>query len=522
MMEPRASFRALARLDAAANRVFGSRANPLYHSGALTVALLGVLIVTGLYLLLFYRIGAPYASVDAITAQSWSGRWIRGVHRFASDAAVVAAAVHAFRLYAQRRTWGPRALAWVSGLVLLAVIFVSGWTGYVLVWDNHAQLLAVEGARLLDALPLFAEPIGRAFVGERALPNGFFFLNLFAHIALPTAMGALLWVHVARVARPVLLPARPVLVGTLGALLLLAVLWPIGMAPEADLLRLPENVPTDWFFAFWLPFTRVLPAWSVWLAGLALGGLLVAVPWLTRPRAEELPAPAVVDERTCTGCEQCVNDCPYDAIHMVARAGERVGQVARVQTELCTSCGICVGSCPPMSISAMAVSGREQIAEVRKFLAEEEPGERDVVVVGCAWSGARDEAERTGARFMPVPCVGAMHSSTVEFLLRGGAGGVLVVGCPEHDGRTREGLTWTEERLFQGRPADLKARVDRRRVRLVQAALGERAVFHDAALAFGAEIEALASVPEEERVDVLELCRRVKPGPTTELKERTG
>ncbi|MEX0891235.1 MAG: 4Fe-4S binding protein, partial [Gemmatimonadota bacterium] len=311
-------------------------------------------------------------------------------------------------------------------------------------------------------------------------------------------------------------------VGTLGALLLLAVLWPIGMAPEADLLRLPENVPTDWFFAFWLPFTRVLPAWSVWLAGLALGGLFVAVPWLTRPRAEELPAPAVVDERTCTGCEQCVNDCPYDAIHMVARAGERVGQVARVQTELCTSCGICVGSCPPMSISAMAVSGREQIAEVRKFLAEEEPGERDVVVVGCAWSGARAEAERTGARFMPVPCVGAMHSSTVEFLLRGGAGGVLVVGCPEHDGRTREGLTWTEERLFQGRPADLKARVDRRRVRLVQAALGERAVFHDAALAFGAEIEALASVPEEERVDVLELCRRVKPGPTTELKERTG
>ncbi|MEX0891234.1 MAG: hypothetical protein WEB88_03615, partial [Gemmatimonadota bacterium] len=128
MMEPRASFRALARLDAAANRLFSSRANPLYHSGALTVALLVVLIVTGLYLLLFYRIGAPYASVDAITAQSWSGRWIRGVHRFASDAAVVAAAVHAFRLYAQRRTWGPRALAWVSGLVLLAVIFVSGWT----------------------------------------------------------------------------------------------------------------------------------------------------------------------------------------------------------------------------------------------------------------------------------------------------------------------------------------------------------------------------------------------------------
>jgi hypothetical protein len=30
-------------------------------------------------------------------------------------------------------------------------------------------------------------------------------------------MGVLLWVHVARVARPVLLPARPVLWGTIAA-----------------------------------------------------------------------------------------------------------------------------------------------------------------------------------------------------------------------------------------------------------------------------------------------------------------
>jgi coenzyme F420-reducing hydrogenase delta subunit len=115
-----------------------------------------------------------------------------------------------------------------------------------------------------------------------------------------------------------------------------------------------------------------------------------------------------------------------------------------------------------------------------------------------------------------------MHSSTVEFLLRGGAGGVLVVGCPEHDGRTREGVTWAEERLFRGRPADLKARVDRRRVRLVQAALGEGAVFHDAALAFGAEIEALATVPEEERVDILELCRKVERQVAPGTEEKVG
>ena len=58
-----ASWRVLARLDAWVNRLYGARWNPLYHSGAIVVALLLVLLATGLYLLVFYRLGAPWASV---------------------------------------------------------------------------------------------------------------------------------------------------------------------------------------------------------------------------------------------------------------------------------------------------------------------------------------------------------------------------------------------------------------------------------------------------------------------------
>src|SRR5689334_5214702 len=131
------------------NRLYGWRYNPLYHSGALVVALMVLLLITGIYLLLFYRISAPYSSVSRLTGQAWAGRWIRGVHRFASDAAVVAIAFHAIRLFLQRRSWGPRTLAWISGLVLLFVVFVCGWTGYVMVWDIQGEVLAREGARLL-------------------------------------------------------------------------------------------------------------------------------------------------------------------------------------------------------------------------------------------------------------------------------------------------------------------------------------------------------------------------------------
>jgi ferredoxin/coenzyme F420-reducing hydrogenase delta subunit len=503
-------------MDALANRVHTSRHNPLYHSGAITVGLLGVLVVTGVYLLLFYRLGSPYASVSGLNDQVLAGRWIRGLHRFASDAALVAAGVHAVRMFVQRRTWGPRALAWVSGLVLVGVILVTGWTGYVLVWDTHAQLLAVEGARLLDAIPLFTEPLSRSFAGDAEPPYAFFFINLFAHIALPLSIALILWVHVARVARPVLLPSRPVLWGSIAALTVAAVVWPLSVAPAADLLRTPTDVPLDWFFGFWLPVTQRLPTGAAWLLLSAAAALLLAVPWLTRPPVIALPAPAVVDERTCTGCEQCVHDCPYDAIEMVQRSaghdgGRRSEFVARVKTELCTSCGICVGSCPPMAISALGASGRDQLADVRMFLATEQPAGTDVVIVGCDWSAAAREAARSGAKLFSVPCVGSLHSSTVETLIRGGAGGVLVVGCNEHDGRTREGVTWTDARLFHGRMADLKDRVDRDRLRLVQANIGEGVQLHAAVTAFREEIDALDTGDDAE-VDVVALCRaRTEP-----------
>jgi ferredoxin len=509
-MKPRLSYRVLARVDALCNRVYTSRFNPLYHSGALTVGLLGVLLITGLYLLLFYRIGAPWASVAVITEDVWVGRWVRGLHRFASDAAVVATLVHAFRMYAQRRTWGPRALAWVSGVVVVGVFMVSAWTGFVMVWDTQAQVLAIEGARFLDALPIFSEPIGRSFVGEQTLPSAFFFLNLFAHIALPIGMAGLVWVHVARVARPVLLPERRVLWSAIGGLFLLAVLLPLPLLPEANLLRIPESVRMDWFFAFWLPVTERMPAWTVWLVGTLLVVTLIVVPWLTRPTPEKLPAPAVVNERTCTGCEQCVKDCPYEAIEMIARSDGRAAMVAHVKTDLCTSCGICIGSCPPMAIGPLGITARDQVAEVREFLRTQKPEADDVVMVGCQWSAAKDEAERTGAKFISIPCVGSMHSSTVELLLRGGAGGVLVVGCPEHDGRTREGVTWAEERLFEGRKAELKPRVDKARVRLVQASLGETTALHKATLAFADEIAKLDAASREE-LDIIALCKAHDP-----------
>lgn len=502
----RAGRAPLARLDALFNRLYTWRYNPLYHSGALVVASFVVLLVTGLYLLLFYRIGSPYASVERIAAQPFAGRWIRTLHRYASDAAVVAALVHAFRMLVQNRAWGPRALAWVSGVVLFGVFLVCGWTGYVMVWDDHAQLLAQEGARLFDVFPIFSEPIARTFAGDQEVPNAFFFLNLFAHIAVPVGVLLILWIHVSRLARTYVLPPKPLMWGMIGSLTALSVLWPAVLGPEADLLRVPQDVALDVFYGFWLPFSRAVPPEVTWLVIVALVGAVVAVPWLTRPEPKTAQ-PSWVDPRFCTGCEQCYHDCPYEAISMVSREDDRPYPVALVDPAKCVSCGICSGSCAPMGVGPPGRTGRDQLPAVKRFIAEHEPTREDVVLVACSRTAAGwGRSSFADAPIVSVDCAGNMHTSVVEYLIRRGAGGVMVVSCPPRDCWNREGVNWLEERLYEGREAELQDRVDRTRLRLVFAAEGEDRVLADAVERFRSQVRALERALSEKAVEIDTSC----------------
>ncbi|MCF7853917.1 MAG: 4Fe-4S binding protein [Candidatus Pacebacteria bacterium] len=48
--------------------------------------------------------------------------------------------------------------------------------------------------------------------------------------------------------------------------------------------------------------------------------------------------PAVIDKNACTGCENCVEACPVDAISMVDGKAE--------VSDECIDCGQCVDECP--------------------------------------------------------------------------------------------------------------------------------------------------------------------------------
>jgi len=276
------------------------------------------------------------------------------------------------------------------------------------------------------------------------------------------------------------------------------------MDPAADAFRIPERAALDVFYAFWLPVTRLMPAGAVWVFGLSLTAVALAAPLWTRPAAEGKAEPSSVDAQLCTGCEQCYLDCPYEAITMKRRMDGREGVYAVVDPDLCVSCGICAASCAPMGIGPPGMTGRDQLERVEEFMRLLRPDPRDVVLVGCARGAAGFEtlAAGGGSRIFQVPCAGNVHTSVIEYLVRAGVGGVLVVACHPRDCWSREGPRWLEERMYHDREAELKERVDRNRLRVFHASSGEHRELAGALADFRDSIRRLAAAEAEVEIDI--------------------
>ncbi|MEW6279103.1 MAG: hydrogenase iron-sulfur subunit [Candidatus Eremiobacterota bacterium] len=472
------------------NWLFGPRRNPLHQSGTLAVLSLVVALVTGIYLLIFYRVGAPFESVLALHDQVLLGRWVRALHRYSSDLAVVATLLHALKMLLARRTWGPRTVAWITGVLLFLAVLFIGLTGFVMVWDTQA-LAVVQGLfRLLDPLPVFSEPPGRMISGAEPMSNGFFFAVMFLHVATPLGAAGLVYLHLSRLARPLLFPPRELTRLALVALVLFSMAVPLSRPEAADVFSLQGPVPLDLYYGFWIPVQGWLGAWPATALLGAVSLLSLLVPWTVRPG--QRPAPSRVDERLCTGCTQCVQDCPFDALSMVERVGPGSAVVARVNPDACVSCGICAGSCAPMGVGPPGRTGRDQLREVEEWVTADSPAPGEVAVLACgnAIAGLEPGWRQLG-------CAGSLHTSVIEYLLRRGFAGVMVLSCPERDCRHREGPKWLEQRVYHDREAELQARVDRRRVRLLAVSPSETRRVRAALALFRRQLASLEEVAAE-------------------------
>lgn len=455
--------------DAFVERLFRTVGNPLHQSG--TIAILGflVMIVSGLILLIFYQLDDPWGSTAAIEREIPLGSWLRALHRYGADIAVVATGIHALRMFIAGRIWGARSRAWWSGLLLTFTVLLCGWTGLMLVWDAQGMWVGRIIASMIDVLPILPSPLSRLFAHPEPPTRAFFFLQLFLHVAMPLGLLVLMLVHVSHLQRPALLPPKRLTIFLLVALAVLSFSIAAPLGPQGDPLILAPSFVADIWYIAPLQFVSLFPPGVAWLVVIALFAAGLQVPRLVRPAKVELE-PSWVDENRCTGCTTCYEDCPYGAISMVLRAEPSPLSefVARVDPDRCVSCGICAASCAPMGIGPEGRTGRQQIAVLRTAMRDVPPTSGEVVVFACQEGIGPDVARAVpGARLIEVGCAGSVHTAAIEGALRNGAAGVAVLACPHRDAFFREGPKWLEARVFDGREADLKPRVDRARVKIL-------------------------------------------------------
>ena len=510
---PHPSARLWRAFEHVGDALTGVSGNPLKHLGALGFWLLWLLVGSGavLYAVIDTSATGAYQSIDALSREprQW-GSLLRGLHRYSADAMVIVVLAHLLREWMLGRFRSFRAASWLTGVPLLLLIFVSAIGGFWLNWDRLGQFSATATAEWLDALPGLASPLARNFLSGTQLNDRLFSLFVFVHLGVPLMLVFGLWFHVQRISRASVFPPRTLAIGTVLVILLLAAFLPVRSQGPADLSTVPEALAYDWWLLFIHPLTAATSAGFVWgLLAFTLV-LLLALPWLgvrrlaIQPVAQALPtdagAPASshtawrplalaqlvaeVDPAHCSGCRRCVEDCPYAAITMVPHPNGKLGmELAQVRSDLCASCGICVGSCPsstPFRSAQVLHTGidmpqwpidalRQQMVAGLKALT----GPQRYVVFGCAQGALLDTLAADDVLALPLVCTGLLPPAFLEYALRAGASGVMIVTCREGGCEFRLGERWTRERLSGQREPRLRASVPEQAWSLVAADAGD-------------------------------------------------
>ncbi|MCP3867352.1 MAG: hydrogenase iron-sulfur subunit [Gammaproteobacteria bacterium] len=489
-------------LEAWFNYSFGPEWNPLYHLGTLTFFFFWVVLVSGIYLFIFFdtSLNGAYASVEYLTHEQWYlGGVMRSLHRYASDAAIVTILLHMFREFALDRYRGFRWFSWVTGVPTLWFVITLGITGYWLVWDELGLYVAVLSSQLMDALPIVSGSMASNFL-EGQLTDRFFTLMGFLHLlGQPVLLIFVLWIHVKRMSHVEISAPRGLAIGSFLALLALSLASPAVSHAPADLNKVPAILNLDWFYLNIYPLLDTVTAGQTWVITIGITMVLMLMPWI--PPKKTGPA-AVVHLDECNGCGQCAVDCPFDAITVQARTDEaRWEYEVVVEDNLCASCGICVGSChssnPFRSREKRLETGIDMpqfpIDDVRRQTREalsRLEGDTRILIFGCNHALDASELKSPGVAVLNLICTGMMPPTLVEYALKQGADGVFVTGCRNGDCFYRYGNIWMDKRFEGVRKPILRDRADRSRIMVQRAAETDRKKLQAALAEFQLQIAA--------------------------------
>ena len=176
----------------------------IYTLGSVVMFLFILQAATGMFLAMNY---APtpenaYDSVRYISEQAPLGALLRGLHHWGASAMVVTVVLHLLTVFMLGAYKYPRELTWVTGVFLLLVVLVFGFTGYLLPWNEKAYWATMVGTNIAHESPGVGPYVARLLMGSDELGaqtlTRFYSLHV---LLMPAALMIFLAVHLFMVVR---------------------------------------------------------------------------------------------------------------------------------------------------------------------------------------------------------------------------------------------------------------------------------------------------------------------------------
>jgi quinol-cytochrome oxidoreductase complex cytochrome b subunit len=261
----------------------------------------------------YYRPGADaLESVRQITFVMHFGWLIRSAHSWSANLMIFAILVHMFSVFFMKAYRKPREFGWLSGMALLGIASVFGFSGYLLPMDELSYFATKVGLEIPMAIPLIGPIIANMLRGGPEVSEftvqRFFALHV---VVLPALFLPLLGFHLWLVQRhgnalPPSQEAKParerksmpfmpnflrkdlaMWLISLNILALLASVFPWSLGKQYDALApAPMGIHPEWYFMSPFEMLKILGAFLPGAIGEITGILLFTlgiVLWILIP-----------------------------------------------------------------------------------------------------------------------------------------------------------------------------------------------------------------------------------------------
>ncbi len=173
--------------------------NFLWSFGIILATLFGILVVSGIFLLMYYKPDTDLAfySVNYTIMQEVAYGWVfRNMHAVAASVVFLAIYIHMFTGIYYGSYKSGREMIWLTGTILLIAFSAEGFSGYMLPWGQMSYWAAQVITNLFGAIPVIGPDlviwIRGNYVVEDATLTRFFALHV---LVIPLIIMGVLGAH---------------------------------------------------------------------------------------------------------------------------------------------------------------------------------------------------------------------------------------------------------------------------------------------------------------------------------------